>query len=226
MNNYSLNEHYLLNKAKPISSVFHRKERDRLIRKTDILNAAEYIFATKGYHDATIADIAKVAQYAVGTIYIYFKDKEELYLDLFEKKASELISMVKAETEKAETPHGKLKVLIDTQLGYFEENKNFYRIYFLDRGTSSWAIKDRISQRVIAIYMKLLDFMVELIKEAQDGGVVRKDVEPKRVAYVLSGMIRSAEFERLLIRQSRKEDLEKMTDFVLDSFLNGVSKHK
>jgi AcrR family transcriptional regulator len=57
-----------------------RKERDRRLRESDILKAAEHVFATKGYHKAAISDIAQEAQYAVGTIYLYFKNKQELYL--------------------------------------------------------------------------------------------------------------------------------------------------
>ena len=63
-----------------------RKERDRQLREQDILRAAEHVFATQGYHQATLQDIAKEAQYATGTIYLYFKDKEVLYLALLERK--------------------------------------------------------------------------------------------------------------------------------------------
>jgi len=115
-------------------AAFNRKERDKLLRKNDILKAAEGIFATKGYHEATIQDIAKAAQYAVGTIYVYFKDKEILYLELIERKVEDLISQVKKEVNNTQDPKEKIKVLVSCQLRYFEENKDFFRIYFQRSG--------------------------------------------------------------------------------------------
>jgi len=61
-------------------SALSRKERDRRLRQEDILKTAEHIFAIKGYHEASIQDIAKEAQYAVGTVYLYFKTKKHYIL--------------------------------------------------------------------------------------------------------------------------------------------------
>ena len=110
-------------------AAFDRKERDKLLRQSDILKAAEHVFATKGYHKATIQDIAEEAQYAVGTIYLHFKDKEVLYLDLIERKMANLISEVKKEVNKTKDAKEKIKVLVRQQLTYFEENQDS-RIFF------------------------------------------------------------------------------------------------
>ena len=107
-----------------------RKARDRLLRRTDILKAATRVFAEKGYHNATMSDIAKNAEYAVGTIYLYFKDKQDLYLALTEEKIDELIRRVKEKTNQADTALDKIRALIEEELSYFEENEDFFRIYF------------------------------------------------------------------------------------------------
>jgi len=75
-----------------------RKERDRQLRRSDILDAAGRIFARSGFENATIQDIAKEAQYAAGTVYLYFKDKESLYFSLLEEKLADIISLVKKKT--------------------------------------------------------------------------------------------------------------------------------
>ncbi|MDD3275094.1 MAG: helix-turn-helix domain containing protein, partial [Candidatus Omnitrophica bacterium] len=72
-----------------------RKERDRKLRRADILKAAEHLFALKGYHKATIRDIAKEAQYATGTVYLHFKDKGDLYLALLEGRIKDLLGLFK-----------------------------------------------------------------------------------------------------------------------------------
>src|ERR1043166_4084242 len=71
-----------------------RRERDRLQRRADILRAAESVFADKGYHEASIEEIARVAEYGTGTVYLYFKDKETLYLELVEEKFRGMIGHV------------------------------------------------------------------------------------------------------------------------------------
>jgi len=72
-------------------AVLSRKERDRQLRRSDILKAAEHIFALKGYHKATIRNIAKEAQYAIGTVYLHFKDKDALYFALLDEKMKSLL---------------------------------------------------------------------------------------------------------------------------------------
>jgi AcrR family transcriptional regulator len=204
-------------------AVFNRKERDKLLRKSDILKAAERIFATKGYHQATIQDIAKEAQYAVGTIYLYFKDKEVLYLELIERKIVDLISEVKKEVNKTEDTKEKIKVLVSRQLTYFEENQDFFRIYFSERGGLRWAIKDKISKSTVDKFVKYIDYIVELLKSAQEKLLIRQDLDIKRLAYVLASML-NAVILPWLKGACKKEKITDMTDFILDIFFNGVEQ--
>jgi len=204
-------------------AAFNRKERDRLLRQSDILNAAERVFATKGYHKATIQDIAKEAQYAVGTIYLYFKDREVLYLDLIERKIADLISEVKKEVNKTEDAKEKIKVLVHRQLAYFEENQDFFRIYFSERGGLRWAIKDKISKSAVDKFVKYLDYITELLKRAQEKLLIRKELETKRLAYVLASMLNAVVIPWLK-GTHKKEQITNMTDFILDIFFKGVEQ--
>ena len=63
-------------------SITERKDKERLIRKNDMINAAERVFFTKGFENSTMDDIAKEAQFTKKTIYSYFKNKEELYYEI------------------------------------------------------------------------------------------------------------------------------------------------
>lgn len=177
-----------------------RKERDRLLRQDDILRAAERVFAIKGYHKATIQDISKDAQYATGTIYLYFKDKEELYFTLIKKKVHTLISLVKEKVNQTEDVKEKIKVLIQEQLGFFEENQDFFRIY-----SSEKEALDKING--------YLDFIAHLISKAQEQKIIRNDFDSKRIAYILFSML-------------NKESLKEMSGFILDIFLNGAGQRQ
>jgi AcrR family transcriptional regulator len=200
-----------------------RKERDRRLRESDILKAAEHVFATKGYHKAAISDIAQEAQYAVGTIYLYFKNKQELYLTLVEKKAQNLISNVKEKVGQVNGAKEKIKVLVEQQLSYFEENEDFFRIYFSERGGLRWTIKDKISRQAVDKFLKYLDYIAGLIKEAQHQGIINKQLEAKRIAYLLASMMNAAVFPWLKEESRQKEKLKGLSTFVLDVFYKGVS---
>ena len=204
-------------------AAFDRKERDKLLRQNDILKAAEHVFATKGYHKATIQDIAKEAQYAVGTIYLHFKDKEVLYLDLIERKMANLISEVKKEVNKTEDAKEKIKVLVRQQLTYFEENQDFFRIYFSERGSLRWAIKNKISKSSVDKFVKYLDYITELLKDAQENFLIRKDLETKKLTYVLASML-NAVIIPWIKGTGKKEKITDMTDFILDIFFQGAEQ--
>lgn len=201
----------------------NRKDRDRLLRQGDILKAAERVFATKGYHKATIQDVAKEAQYAVGTIYLYFKHKEVLYLDLIERKIIDLISEVKKEVNKTGDAKEKIRVLVHQQLTYFEENQDFFRIYFSERGGLRWAIKDKVSKSMLDKFVIYLDYITELLKDAQEKLLIRKDLEAKRLAYVLTSML-SATIIPWLKGMCNKEKITDMTDFIIGIFFKGVEQ--
>src|ERR1041384_6350399 len=93
-------------------STLPRRERDRLRRRSDILRAAENVFAAKGYHTASIEEIAGAAEYGTGTVYLYFKDKEALYIELFEEKVRELIQSIQDRITDEEQPEQALRQLI------------------------------------------------------------------------------------------------------------------
>lgn len=205
-------------------NVLSRKERDRRLREDDILRAAERVFATEGYHKATISDIAREAQYAVGTIYLYFKDKQTLYLTLIEKKFQDMFSVVKSRVGQVEDAGEKIKALIEEQLAYFERNQDFFRIYFSERGGLRWKIKGRISKSAIDRLMDFIDFIAGLINKAQEKRIIRDDIEPKKLAHILASMLNAVIFPLWLREAQGKADLRSMSGLVLDMFLNGAGR--
>jgi AcrR family transcriptional regulator len=209
-----------------------RKERDRRLRRDDILRAAEHIFAIKGYHKASMNDIAREAQYAVGTVYLYFKDKEILYITIFEQKTQELFSGIKSMVARVAGGREKIKVLIEEQLAYFEKNKDFFKIYFSERVNYRWAIKDRISQKAAEKFLHYIDYVSSLIREAQVEKVIRNDLPAKKIAFILTSMINAVIFPWLRQEAGKGtsaarsggngKSLKEMSGFILDLFFNGV----
>ncbi len=77
-----------------------RKEKEREIRRNDIIDAAERIFFTKGYNNATMDDVAKEAEFSKRTVYVYFNSKEQIYFEIMIRGYRMLIGMVKDDLQK------------------------------------------------------------------------------------------------------------------------------
>jgi TetR/AcrR family transcriptional regulator len=199
-----------------------RKERDKRLRKSDIMQAALHVFAVKGYRNTTMLDIARKAQYAVGTLYLYFKDKQSIYLYLVEGKINGLIAIVKKKTSKAKSSFDKIEILVETQLRYFEENSDFFHIYFSERNATRWTIKDKLSKEAVDNFLGYIDYMSTLIKHAQADGHINKNLPSKKIAYFLTGMMNSTVILWLKSTPVKNRDISAEADFVLDIFLNGV----
>lgn len=202
--------------------VLSRKERDRLRRKTDILEAAEHIFALKGYEKATVQDIAEQAEYSIGTIYLYFKDKYDLYFSLLEEKLRSLLLTIKEKTAAVSTPRESLEVCVKENLAFFENNKDFFKIFSSVSEELQYSLESKIEKSpLMPAYLEYVEF---LMQKAREEGLVRKEIDPFQAANVfLSGL-------KLMVtrwlRQDPKErrDLNSMANFIIDVIFYGIGQ--
>jgi len=217
MNIYSLNPE-ILEESAPVS--LNRKERHRLLRKGDIIRAAEHVFALKGFHKATIQDIARQAQYATGTVYLYFEDKNSLYFSIVEEKIRGLLYILKLKISQAKGAREKLEVFVYESLRFFEKNQDFFRIFVQEE--NRWLVRNRLAKSAIA--QKRKDFSIELVRKAQAQGVIRKDVEARQICDILESNIVSFIFSWWLEDSQQVQDLKVITGIIVDLFLNGAKK--
>ncbi len=202
----------------------NRRERDRLLRQADILRAAEHVFALKGYYEATIADIAKEAQYATGTVYLYFKDKDALYLSLVEQKYNGLLTILKEETDKVKSSKEKIQIFVSETISFFQRNQNFFRI-FISEGNKSHAIKMQKLHK-LPVIMQHKEFVIELIRLGQLDKIIRDDFTAKQIADILASILMSVVFNWLKDETKGSGHLSPMSGFILDMFLNGAGRNK
>jgi len=194
------------------------------LRQADILKAAEHVFALKGYYEATMQDIAKEAQYATGTVYLYFKDKDALYLSLVEQKYKDLLAILKEETAKAHGAREKLGIFIQENLSFFERNQNSFRIFFSERNKSQTIKLSKLHD--LPVVMQHREFVEDLIKSSQNEGLVRSDFSAKQITGVLIPVFMSVVFDWLKNETKSTKNLSHMSGFIMDMFLNGAGKNK
>jgi AcrR family transcriptional regulator len=109
--------------------VKERREREESARLAAILSAAERIFSEQGYFHARMDDIAERAELAKGTLYYYFKSKDEIFVHLLEREARKVHEELQRRVTGRESFLGILEVWIEFYLEYFENNQGFLRMF-------------------------------------------------------------------------------------------------
>lgn len=155
-----------------------RRAREREQRRTDILAAARGVFAEKGFSQATIEEIAGSCEVSPGTIYLYFRSKEELYvsllfqaMDLFEDG----FAQIRASRRR---PQRKVRAVWDFFYDFYADYPELYRVFlFLHSERLREVLSDSVVTDVNARSARNFFIAAEIVKEAVDAGVYRK-VEP------------------------------------------------
>ena len=98
------------------------KRPNKIERRETILNAAIDVFAQKGFHHARVSDVAKAAQVADGTIYLYFKSKDDLLISLFEEKMQQIVESFREAVCQEESAQGRLKRFVELHLNMTAEH--------------------------------------------------------------------------------------------------------
>src|SRR5436853_7225319 len=99
-------------------------------RTSGILEASRKVFAERGFHEATVDDIAEAAGVAKGTVYLYYESKRDGYFAALKFGIGQRYSLLLDELHKATTPEEKLKALIAAKPADFAEHRDFFKIYF------------------------------------------------------------------------------------------------
>ncbi len=200
-------------------AILSRKERDRQLRRSDIFKAAEHVFALKGYHKATIRDIAKEAQYGTGTVYLHFKNKDTLYFALLEEKLKCLLALIKEKVGQVKDAKKKLEIFIQESLVFFEKNQDFFQI-FVSEGSESY-IETRFLKSSIGL--QLQEYTESLLKEAQGQGVVNGNFDPEQISNVLESILKTITLKWLQKKKRKEESLVGLSDTILRLFLYGAA---
>jgi len=143
----------------------NRKKREKQRYKEEILKASEKIFARKGFHDTTIQDIAKEAEFSVGYIYNFFKSKEDLYKSLTIHKFDVLINILKNIYLSKNTPKQKLINIIDSLLNIFENDTDFIRIYVRETRGQTWNVKKFLEKDFIKNQKEGQKYITSIIQD-------------------------------------------------------------
>jgi len=196
-----------------------RKEMEFQLRRTEILSAAEKIFASKGFHNATMAEIANASGFAIGTLYHFFDGKKTLYTTMVTEKVEKMYSEIRESVNREEIIINKIKKIIESQFRFVENNIDFCNLLIRGEGMTVSDGGTILRDRLIADYFKHIGFVADIMRLGMDTKTL-KTKDPQMIAYALLGVIRSFIYYWML--KEKHTVLSDKVDCVADIFLNGV----
>jgi TetR/AcrR family transcriptional regulator, fatty acid metabolism regulator protein len=186
-------------------------------KREAILRAAITVFAHNGYFNAKVADIAREAGVADGTVYLYFKSKEEILHSIFDRSVDEAVAEVKKKLAASDDPREKLRQIALLHLERLGADRDLAVVFQVElRGSTKFM--EEFSAAGFAEYLELIRSTFE---EGQRAGLFRSDLNAKVVSKILFGAL--DEMATNWILSKRRYKLAPMADEVLDIFLNGVN---
>jgi TetR/AcrR family transcriptional regulator, fatty acid metabolism regulator protein len=184
-------------------------------KRRQILEAAVVVFARNGYFHSRISDIASTAGVADGTIYLYFKNKEDIVVSLFADVIKRHFERAQDEISEARTPREKLLAIARHQLAALSERKEVAILFQTE--LRNWTLLSRISTKELRHYF---DMLSKVIEEGQATGVFRPEIPRNLVVRSFFGAL--DELVTSWILSPTDYNLVEFAEPLTDLFLGGL----
>ena len=196
--------------AKGSAKVFIADKREAILR------AAIKVFAQRGYFNSKVADVAKEAGIADGTVYLYFKSKDEILHSVFDRAMEEFIAEGKKELARIESPKDKLRRIAELHLEKLSADRDLAIVFQVElRGSTKF-----MQEFSAAGFAEYLDIIQQTFIEGQRKGIFQKDLKPIVCAKILYGAL--DEMVTNWILSNNSYPLAPMAEEVLKVFFGGV----
>lgn len=186
-------------------------------KRDAILDAAIRVFAERGFHGSRISDVAKEAGVAEGTIYLYFKSKDDLLLSIFSRRVGAFVKALRVEVETKESPVEKLRTVVGYHFQHLYRDPYLAQVIQIElRGCSAF-MRGGVSPELKA-YLTLIEAILE---QGKVQGIFRGDLNTKVASKALFGMMDEVATVWVL---GRKRPLPEMAPEVFSIFCHGIKK--
>lgn len=184
-----------------------------------IIKAALKVFAKKGFYNSRVSEIAKEAEVADGTIYLYFKNKDDILISVFESEMKKMINSMKKELDKCKDPIEKVKMFAFQHLNMITENQDWAEVAQVELRQSSKFMREYVKDH----YMDYLNIFAYIIREGQERGVFKENIN--------TGIAKRAFFGALdemgrywVLSVAKRYSVDETAKQISDIFIKGVIK--
>ena len=183
-----------------------------------ILEAAVRVFARQGFYQSTISQIAKEAGVADGTIYLYFKNKDDILVQFFSYRTKQVFESFRKEVDRAQTSADKLRNLVRRHLAEFQRDRDGAVVYQVETHQSSRLAEDQIRE----MSQMYRDLISEIVEQGQQEGTIRKDLYVGLVKRFIIGAV--DEVINTWLHSNGEYDLVSMADPLVELFMTGIGQ--
>jgi TetR/AcrR family transcriptional regulator, fatty acid metabolism regulator protein len=191
-------------------------------RRTDkrslITEAAIDVFAEKGFHLARVSDVARRAGVADGTIYLYFKNKEDLLLSIFEEKMDELLAQLGAILEGIDDPLERIRRFAHFHFDQVRTNRAAAEVLQVELRLSNKFLKEYRPEKLWAY----LGVFGQIVRDGQARGVFRPEIDSFVAMWSFFGAMDELAMQWVLSRKQDRFSLEAAADQVAATFIRGM----
>jgi TetR/AcrR family fatty acid metabolism transcriptional regulator len=186
-------------------------------KRQRILDAAVRVFARKGYFASRVSDVAKAAGIADGTVYLYFKSKDDVLVNLFDDVMSEHVEAGRREVSKAKGAPAKLQAIALHHLRLLGGNRELAVVFQVELRQST-----KFMAQFTATWLKdYFDLLQGAIETGQREGTIRKELRRKLASHAFFGIL--DEMVTTWVLSPQEYDLPQLAGSAVDLFLNGAA---
>jgi AcrR family transcriptional regulator len=201
-----------------------RREREKLLHRRQMLDAALELFSEKGYHNVSMHEIAERAEFAIGTLYKFFKNKEDMYRALVMEKSTEIFGELSAPLSAEGDTLSVLEGYLVNRARIAVEIAPLLRLHMAIAQGLSFNINAEVEKEHRKFHDQHIAKLASVMKEGIRKRVLR-DADPHSLAIALDGLARS--FFLYSLTNPNRYPLETIAPTVLDLFLRGgLAKRK
>ena len=193
---------------------------EKIDKRDALLRAAIETFAARGFFNAQVADVARTAGVAAGTVYLYFRGKDDLIISIFEKTMKEAIAAGRESIARHTDPLAQLRTIARLHLDRMSRDRDLAVVFQVELRQST-----KFMERFSATHLReYLGIIRDVIARGQSMGIFRKNLNPTLAAKLLFGMLDEMATNWILSR--RKYSLIADADAIVDLFVRGVGTER
>ena len=203
-----------------IEKITDKKELLQKFRTEGILHAAIKVIAQRGLEKATMEQVAEEAGISKATIYLYFKNKEDLYYHCVMTRFEKIMCLMRQAVDGIDDPIERIKILVDTQIKAIEVEKDFFRVFFTERMNLFLDQTTDFGQGFFKRHEEYEALVTGALIEGMERGSLR-EIDPRKAFNLLFSMVRGMAMFNILC--GRQGSLSSEAGLILDVFFNGLN---
>jgi TetR/AcrR family transcriptional regulator len=197
-----------------------RREREKLRQRHEILAAALDLFSQKGYHSVSMHEVAGKAEFAIGTLYKFFQNKEDLYKALVLEQCDNFEEALTRAVETSDDEVKKLRNYVRTKGEMFHRNLLFIRLFLAENRGASFNIKAGLDGEVRKRYYRFLERLAAIFESGIQNKRFKRIAAPYHLAVALDSVVDA--FLLLWLQSPEGHPFPEDPDTILDILLRGL----